>query len=233
MIDTGTLAMLTMVGAVVGLDFVSFPQAMLSRPIVAATLGGAVCGDAGAGLLVGVLLECFALETMPFGASRYPEWGPASVAAAAAAVVPGADAAEMARTVPFAVLIGLACAMLGGQTLVWLRRFNLTVAERYRDELAAGDSAAVVAVQWTGLVVDFGRAGAVTAVWTLVAVQARIIVMGVTPSVGTGTLALSVASAVAVGVAGGAVWKVVHTTKGYQWWLLAGLLVGGAVAVFA
>ena len=232
MIDSGTLAVLTMLGAAVGLDFVSFPQAMLSRPIVAATLGGAVCGDATAGLLVGVLLECFALETMPFGASRYPEWGPASVAAAAAAVIPGADAGTLTRAVPFAVLIGLACAMLGGQTLVWLRRFNLTVAERYRDELAAGDAAAVLAVHWTGLVVDFGRAGAVTALCTLVAVQARITVMTAMPE-GPGTLGMAVTGAVAVGVAGGAIWKVVHTTKGYAWWLLAGALVGGAVAVFA
>ena len=73
MIEITTLATLALLGAVVGLDYVSFPQAMLSRPIVAATLGGAVCGNAAAGLLVGLLLECFALETMPFGASRYPE----------------------------------------------------------------------------------------------------------------------------------------------------------------
>src|SRR5687767_5791459 len=70
---------LVLLGAVFGLDVVSFPQAMLSRPLVAATVAGAVVGDAGAGLLVGVGLELIALETLPVGASRYPEWGSASV----------------------------------------------------------------------------------------------------------------------------------------------------------
>ena len=61
MIEPGTLILLTGLGAVVGLDFVSFPQAMLSRPIVAATLAGAICGNAAAGLLAGALLA-FALS---------------------------------------------------------------------------------------------------------------------------------------------------------------------------
>ncbi len=230
MTDVGTLALLTMLGAVVGLDFVSFPQAMLARPIVASTLAGALCGDAGAGLMVGVLLECFALETMPFGASRYPEWGPASVAAGAMASLNPGDVHAPSRLIPFAVLAGLACAFVGGQTLVWLRRFNLTVAARYRDELAAGDAAAVVAVQWTGLVVDFGRAGAVTALYVMVLFPLRNALAGMLhPEMDP--IAVAIVGSIGVGVAGGAVWKVVHNTKGYQWWLLAGLLIGGTVAV--
>ncbi|MDQ4080316.1 MAG: PTS sugar transporter subunit IIC, partial [Gemmatimonadota bacterium] len=74
--DILTIALL---GAIVGLDVVSFPQAMISRPIVAATLTGLVLGEPGGGLLVGATLELIALETMPVGASRYPEWGSASV----------------------------------------------------------------------------------------------------------------------------------------------------------
>lgn len=230
MTDTLTIALLTMLGAVVGLDFVSFPQAMLSRPIVASTLAGALCGSAAEGLLVGVLLECFALETMPFGASRYPEWGPAAVAAGAAAAAPGGDLATTAHVVPFIVLVALGCAFVGGQTLVWLRRFNLKVAASYRDELAAGDATAVLAVQWTGLVVDFGRAGAVTAVFTLGLLAARgMIAPLLQPS--SGAFAVAVTGTIAVGVGAGAVWKIVHTTKGYQWWLLGGLLAGGSLAV--
>ena len=78
------LVLLTLLGAVLGLDAVSFPQAMLSRPIVAATLGGAFVGNAEVGLLVGATLELIALETLPVGASRYPEWGSASVVGGAA-----------------------------------------------------------------------------------------------------------------------------------------------------
>ena len=231
MISDGSVAVLTVLGAIVGLDFVSFPQAMLSRPIVSATLGGAVVGDVRVGLLVGVMLECFALETMPFGASRYPEWGPASVAAGAMAALHGGDVDSAARIVPFAVLAGLAGSMIGGQTLVWLRRFNLTVAQRYRAELAEGDAAAVVSVHWTGLVVDFGRAGAVTAVLVLVFQPLRTVMAAALADMSSG-LSLGVVSCIAVGVAGGAVWKVVHTTKDYARWLLAGALVGVALAVY-
>jgi len=74
----GLLAV-TLLGAVLGLDTVSFPQAMLSRPLVAATLGGTLIGSPLGGLLIGAALELIALETLPFGASRYPEWGSASV----------------------------------------------------------------------------------------------------------------------------------------------------------
>lgn len=231
MIDPLTLAVLAFLGAVVGLDFVSFPQAMLSRPLVAATLGGAVCGHAGTGMLIGVLLECFALETMPFGASQYPEWGPSSVAAGAVAAMSSGDPESAQRIVPFAVFAGLAAAMVGGRTLVWLRRFNLSVTERYRTELTAGDTAAVQAVHWTGLVIDFGRAFVATAVFVLAILPARTAVLAAMHAV-SGTTAIVFTSALAVGVAGGAAWKVVHTTKGYAGWLLGGLLAGTAVTLF-
>lgn len=230
MIEVGTLIVLTGLGAVVGLDFVSFPQAMLSRPLVAATLAGAVCGNATAGLVAGVLLECFALETMPFGASRYPEWGPASVAAGAVVAVPGANADLIARMLPFAVLVGLVGAMIGGQTLVWLRQFNLWVAARYRDELAAGDASAVLSVQWTGLVIDFGRAGAVTALFLLAIIPVRNALQDGLSAVSSAA-SLTLVGVLAVGVGGGAIWKVVHSAKRYEWYLAAGVAVGSAAAV--
>src|SRR5579862_3071025 len=80
-----TLFPIALLGAIAGLDVVSFPQAMISRPIVAATVGGAFAGNAAAGLLVGAAVELIALETLPVGASRYPEWGSASVVAGALA----------------------------------------------------------------------------------------------------------------------------------------------------
>lgn len=225
-----SIVLLTIVGAIVGLDFVSFPQAMLSRPLVSATLGGWVCGDPAAGLITGIVLECFALETMPFGASRYPEWGPAAVAAGAVAAMPGAAADARLQMLPFAVLGGLVAAMLGGQTLVWLRRINLTVAGRYRDELAGGDATALVAVHWTGLILDFGRAGAVTAVFVTALLALRDVIAPALPSVSAASSAALV-GVLAVGVAGGAVWKVVHTTKGYGWYLVAGVAAGLALVV--
>ena len=76
---------LAVLAGVIGLDVVSFPQVMVSRPIVAATIGGAFVGAPVAGLLCGAALECLALEALPVGASRYPEWGSSSVVAGAIA----------------------------------------------------------------------------------------------------------------------------------------------------
>ena len=224
MIEPGTFALLVVLGAVVGLDGVSFPQAMISRPIVSATIGGAICGHTAAGLLVGVLLECFALETMPFGASRYPEWGPASLAAGVMAAVPGGDLDSSARIVPFAVAVGLGAAMLAGRTLPWLRRFNLSMAARRRDDIAAGEASAILGLQRIGLAVDFLRAGSLTAVFLLVLLPVRDAVLAASGV--SGALSVAVAGMLAVGVGGGAFWKVVHTTRGYAWWMAAGVIIG-------
>ena len=48
---------LALLGGVLGLDVVSFPQAMISRPIVAATLAGGLMGQAPSGMLIGAALE--------------------------------------------------------------------------------------------------------------------------------------------------------------------------------
>jgi PTS system mannose-specific IIC component len=229
MIEPGPLALLALAGAIVGLDGVSFPQAMLSRPLVAATLGGAVGGNTVAGLLVGVLLECFALETMPFGASRYPEWGPAALAAGVVAAVPGGDPESSARVVPFAVVAGLGAAMFAGRTLIWLRRFNLSVAARRRDQIAAGNASAILGLQWAGFAMDFLRAGAITVVFVLVLVPARDVIRSASGT--SGALAVAVTATLAVGVAGSAYWKVVHTAKGYVYWVVAGVVAGAAVVV--
>jgi len=72
-------------GTLVALDLVSVPQAMLSRPLVAGTVAGWIVGDVEAGLRVGIVLELFALDVLPIGAVRYPDYGPATVVGVALA----------------------------------------------------------------------------------------------------------------------------------------------------
>ena len=60
-------------GGFAGMDVVTFPQVMISRPIVAATIAGAAAGNMLVGLLTGAALEMLAMELLPVGASRYPE----------------------------------------------------------------------------------------------------------------------------------------------------------------
>ncbi|HXF96554.1 MAG TPA: PTS sugar transporter subunit IIC, partial [Gemmatimonadales bacterium] len=72
-------------GTLVGLDLVSVPQMMIARPLVAGAVAGLILGDLPAGLALGVLFELFQYDILPVGAVRYPEYGPATVAAVSAA----------------------------------------------------------------------------------------------------------------------------------------------------
>ena len=66
-------------GGLVGLDATSFPQAMYSRPFVAGAIAGVCMGRPVEGILLGTILELFALPVLPFGAAGYPEGGTAAV----------------------------------------------------------------------------------------------------------------------------------------------------------
>lgn len=111
-----------LLGGLVGLDTTSFPQAMISRPLVAGTLTGALFGRPVEGLMVGFVLEAFSLLILPIGASRYPEGGTAAVAATSAylAAAPAMDPGVLALVVAF----GLGWEWVGGETVVLLRRSN-------------------------------------------------------------------------------------------------------------
>ena len=147
------------VGTLAGLDLVSLPQAMLSRPLVAGFLGGVAGGRPLAGLAIGALLELFAFETLPVGAARYPDWGPAAAAGALAALRGGAwDSAWMVGV----MVVALLAAWLGGLTMHLARRLNGAQLRRRQRALDAGDPRALVAVQWGGLARDALRAAALT-----------------------------------------------------------------------
>ena len=213
-----------LLAAVVGLDVVSFPQMMFSRPLVAATLGGAVAGSVAQGLLVGVLLELLALETLPVGASRYPEWGSASVVGGAL----GAEfASRTAAALPMATLIGLVTALVGGGSMIQLRRLNARWAHGRAEEIAQGSSRAVIGLQLAGLTADLARGGAVAAVALVVghpllavvarswSVEARV----------SGAVVVAVAATVAIA----ALWTRATATADARWYLLAGLTIGAVL----
>jgi mannose/fructose/N-acetylgalactosamine-specific phosphotransferase system component IIC len=146
-------------GTLVGVDFVTVPQGLLSRPIVAASVTGLLLGDPGTGLVVGMTLELYALDVLPIGAARYPDFGIAAVAAAATAAH-----SPLAMAPAFAGLVGLPMAMLGGWSLQRLRRRNAVSVVRRLERVAAGDARAIWELQRNGLIRDGLRSLAVTAV---------------------------------------------------------------------
>jgi mannose PTS system EIIC component len=149
-----------LLGGVVGLDATSFPQVMISRPLVAAGLTGAILGRPLEGLAVGLLLEVFSLGILPIGAARYPESGTGAIAGAAAYI--NASNGPDAFLLLLAVVFALLWERLAGASVTWLRRAN----ERFVGEIAAaagGSGGRLLETRHLGaMLLDFLR-GAVVA----------------------------------------------------------------------
>jgi mannose/fructose/N-acetylgalactosamine-specific phosphotransferase system component IIC len=157
-IALGIVLVLLIWGTLAGLDLVSVPQAMLSRPLVAATVAGAILGDVDAGLRVGAVLELFALDVLPVGAVRYPDYGPASVGAAGIAA-----GAPWELSLGVAVGIGILLATVGGWSLLALRRLNAAAVQRHTAALRSGDSRVIRRLHYAALARDAARSAVLTA----------------------------------------------------------------------
>ena len=218
----GTLALLLVWGIVTGIDLVSVPQAMLSRPLVAATVAGAILGDVESGLRVGVVLELFALDVLPVGAVRYPDYGPASVGAAA--VVAGTP---WELTLGVGVAVGLLVATVGGWSLLLLRRINAQAVQRHTAALQAGDSAMIRRLHYTAI----GRDALRSLVLTALAIGAAgIAVRSARPSRETAVaLTIAAVGAGAASALGGALRGAGVGSR--RRWLVVGGAVGTVIGV--
>ena len=215
---------LALLGGLLGLDVVSFPQAMISRPLVAATVAGALMGHPLSGLLMGATLELIALDTLPFGASRYPEWGSAAVVGGALfATHPAHPAGSMAT----AVIAAIATSWLGGWTMVKLRETNAHWAARRRSALDAGARGAVIQLQLLGMTADFVRGAVLTVVAYVVFAPLTNVALDLWKTDARSSRAVVVAIAASVAASG--VWKIFHAVPLARWFFLGGLAVGLAL----
>jgi PTS system mannose-specific IIC component len=185
-------------GTVVGVDLVSLPQMMIARPLVAGTVAGAILGDIPTGLKLGVVFELLQYDILPVGAVRYPEYGPATVAAVATA-----HASSGVLGLGLGALVGLVTGLIGGLTINLLRRVNSRVVHAAAAQLESGDPGALVRVHVGGLLRDALRAALVTIVGLVLAWLARPLLGNAITVRGAVLLAVAaVATALAAGAAG-------------------------------
>lgn len=226
MIGLVTIMLLIGLGALCALDTVSVFQGMVSRPIVSATLAGAVFGRAEDAVIIGAVMELFAIETMPFGASRYPEWGSAGVVAGTTYLAGGS---ATAGSLAIASLAGLATALLGSQSMVWHRQFVARIATTLRDQIAAGSALAVSRLHFAGIASDLWRGAMVTAVCLALAlaIAPRILSAWYIP------FGPSAAWPVVLGVAAAAasIFRSAHAVPRASWFLAAGSAIGLGVVL--
>jgi mannose/fructose/N-acetylgalactosamine-specific phosphotransferase system component IIC len=211
-------------GSLVGLDLVSVPQAMISRPLVAGSVAGWIAGDLEAGLRLGVLFELFALDVLPVGAVRYPDYGPATVVAAAfAANTPW----ELSLGVSAA--LGLVLAVLGGWSLQVVRRWNARAIQRKAAALSAGESSAIRRLQYGGILRDAVR-GFILTLLGLVLAATIIDSVRIDRVTAVGLTLVSIGSALSAGASG----AFRSSGRGVRLkWLLGGAIAGTIIAVLA
>jgi mannose/fructose/N-acetylgalactosamine-specific phosphotransferase system component IIC len=210
-------------GTLVGLDLVSMPQAMIARPFVAGAVSGAILGDLGTGLRLGVIFELFQYDILPMGAVRYPEYGPATVAAVSAA-----NATTGALGIGLGAVVGLVTGLLGGVSIHLMRRVNVWAVRRNTAALERGDVAVLVRVHVMRILRDAARGLLVTGAGLALAVGLRELVAGGLAQ--RGAMAVAVA-ATGAAIAAGAVGtlRLVGRGPGLRWFA-AGLLGGAAWA---
>jgi mannose/fructose/N-acetylgalactosamine-specific phosphotransferase system component IIC len=152
-------AVIALLGGLVALDGTSVGQFMVSRPFVAAALGGLAVGRPMLGIQAGVVLEALHLAVLPVGASKYPEGGPAAVAAGAVFAASQSPPAAGAATLLVAVLVALALEWIGGHTVERMRQFNVRFAGAPPEGLTPGEVARRHA---TPIAIDFVRGAVLT-----------------------------------------------------------------------
>lgn len=210
-------------GTLVGVDLVSVPQMMIARPLVAGTVAGAILGDFETGLKLGVIFELLQYDILPVGAVRYPEYGPATVAAVATA-----HAAAGALGLGLGAVVGLVTGLLGGVSMHVMRRINSRVVHEASVTLESGDPRALVRLHVGGILRDVARAALVTGVGLALAWIVPPPLTGVlTPRGATLLTVAAVASALAAGAAG--TLRLVGHGPNLAWF--AAGLGGGIVAV--
>ena len=164
-------------GAGLGMDAVSWPQVMISRPLVSATIGGWLLGNPLAGMLVGIILEIYALRHPPFGAAQYPDTGPAGLVAGAAYAASGGQAAGALLA---AVVIGWGLGWVGTVTIYVRRRLNERIMSPAAD--LAADPRLLEERHRIAIWLDALRGGVLVAAFLVPAVLAVALAAGTGPS---------------------------------------------------
>jgi PTS system mannose-specific IIC component len=211
-------------GTLVGLDLVSVPQMMIARPLVAGSIAGAMLGDVWTGLELGVLFELFQYDVLPQGASRYPEYGPATVAAVSAA-----HAAAGTLGLGLGAVVGLITGMAGGMSMHVVRGLTTRAVRRASAALDGGDARVLVRLHAAAILRDAVRAALVTALGLALAQLARAYLPGAITVRGVVLLNVAaVGAALAAGTAG--TLRLVGRGAPLRWFAVG--VLGGAVVAW-
>ena len=216
----GTWILAVLCGGLLGMDAVSWPQVMVSRPLVSATIGGWLLGNPVAGMLVGGVLEVYALRHPPFGAAKYPDTGPAGLVAGASYAASGGAAVG---ALLLSVALGWALGWIGAVAVHVRRRLNERIMSP-AGELAA-DPALLEQRHRVAIWLDGLRGAILVAAFLVPSVLVVTLVVGTGPS----TLGRYAVASLVLGLAASAGAAGRASAFGVRGWPL--LLVGAGLGL--
>lgn len=130
-------------GGVVYIDRTAAFQVMLHRPLVVASVVGAIFGDFAAGAQAGAVLELLYVARLPVGASIPPDDTGAAVFSGAAAAVASSSVGLDPGSFASILLFSVPCAEFGKYVDRFVRRLNGRVAHLTVERMERGDLQAV------------------------------------------------------------------------------------------
>ena len=147
-----------LLGGVICLDRV-FLQAMISRPVVAGSIIGAVLSEPLTGLIVGAFIELLWIDRLPMGLYVPPNDSVPAVLATAGTILAGRELGAFPRElIALGILIFLPSALLARQVDVWIIRTNDGLSQRAAEYARLGDIRGLAREHKYGLVKVFAGA---------------------------------------------------------------------------
>jgi len=145
-------------GGICYLDRTAAFQVMLHRPLVVASVTGAIFGNFTAGAQVGAVLELLYIVRLPVGASIPPDDTGAAIFGGAAAAAASSSIGLDPGSFTAILLLSVGCAELGKYADRLVRRVNGRIAHLVVERVEGGDFLAVENGLMAGLVL-FGIIG--------------------------------------------------------------------------
>ncbi len=157
------ILVMAVLGGLCYLDRTAAFQLMLHRPLVVASLTGAVFGNFAAGAQVGAVLELLYIARLPVGASIPPDDTGAALFGGAAAATGASSIGLDPGSYCAILLLSVACAEIGKFADRSVRRINGRIAHLTLESVERGDAAAVENGLLAGLTL-FAAAGVLVTV---------------------------------------------------------------------
>jgi len=152
-------------GGLVALDTTAALQLMISQPLVACSVTGALLGNFPMGFFMGILQQLIWLQELPVGTAKFSEGNIGAVSAAAIAILATESTLRPTTAVGMALIISLAVSAFGGQLVIEMRQINGRIYRRLLDNPEFSFSE-VTRAHLTGVGLAFALGFATTLIFT-------------------------------------------------------------------